>query len=300
MTIKNKFLALLLAFFSFFAHAKNTEIHVYTSLDITQVMGEALVENTSIHMEKIIPDGYSLQGHNAYFRKHQKTFLNRVKNADAVFTLASVWEKDPLYKWARRANIRVVNIDVALPLDGYGAGVPLIEIEGKYLPYVWRSPANLTRMATIAAEDLIKLSPDDEQTIHCNLKKLQTALFLLRSKYEMAFLELTSTDLLALTTQNAYLTDEFSLNVHAYFLKPEYEWKKSDLQALRQNLKENKIKTVLCAWKPEGEILQAIKESDASTVVLTPFVYDKNKAPINMLSEWYESNLARLLKALKN
>lgn len=275
-------------------------VTVLTSLDVTQAMVETLTENTSVKVLNVIPQGYSMEGHNAYLKKKQKAFFDAAATASAVVTVKGAWPADPLYKWARRGNLRVVNIDTTKPLDEYGAGVPLIEVEGVSSPYVWRSPANLTRMASIAADDLCRLVPNEAETIKANLQELQADLFKLRSAYENAFVELDFVDLAAFTGGYTYLTDEFGLDIHFYMLKPDFKWTESEMETVAANLKKNMVKGVICQWEPDGMALAAITKGGAVPVVLKRFVLPKESDPRVALVEWYDGNLSRLVTALKN
>ncbi len=272
---------------------------VLTSLDVIQTMGEVLANDTSITVTNVIPEGYSMRGQDAYFKKHQKVFLESAAKADAVLTVGAAWAADPLYKWARRGNIRIVNIDAAKPLDEYGAGVPLVEVDEKYSPFVWRSPANLTRMASIAADDLCRVFPADADTIKSNLKTLQIKLFKLRSKYEGAFLDLDFVALAALTSGYTYLADEFGLDIQFYLLKPGSEWTETDVQQFSARLKRSGVKAVICSWEPDPKVQKSLKEGGVNTVVLKKFVREKNSDPLAALVEWYEGNLSRLHNGLK-
>jgi len=271
---------------------------VLTSLDVMQAMGQVLTKDTSITVEKVIPKGYSMRGQDAYFKKHQKAFFATAEKADAVLTVGAAWAADPLFKWTRRGNIRVVNIDAAKPLDEYGAGVPLVEVEGEYSPFVWRSPANLTRMASIASDDLCRLSPQDAEAIKANLLRLQGALFKLRSRYEAASLELEFVDLAAMTSGFTYLADEFGLDIHFYMLKPEAQWTDAEAADFSARLRRDDVKAVLCPWEPDAKGAQAIKDGGAVPVVLGRFTLKENADPLEALVGWYDLNLSRLIGVL--
>lgn len=275
-------------------------ITVLTSLEVVQAMVEVLTEGTSIEAINVIPKGYSMQGQGAYLKKHQKKIFDIATRAEAVVTVSSVWPSDPLYQWARRGNIRIVQIDATKPLDGYGAGVPMIEVKGQHPPQVWRSPANLTRMASITADDLARMAPEDGERIRKNLKMLQTEIFDLRSKYEVAFSSMDFVDFASLTPGYAALTDEFGLDVHLYFLKPERKWTEGDAVSLSARLKQSMVKGVICPWEPDAKALSVIKKSRAEPVVLERFVRSEGEQPMESLLSWYDGNLSRLLKALRN
>lgn len=282
------------------AMASESETTVLTSLDVTQAVGEVLTEGTSIRVVKVIPDGYSMLGQDAYFKKNQETFFESAQAAAAVLTVGGAWSGDPLYKWARRGNIRIVNIDCAKPLDEYGAGVPLILIDGETSPYVWRGPANLTRMASIVADDLCRLAPGDAEKIRDNLKDLQTALFRLRSRYESTFLELDTIDLAAMTADYAYLTNEFGLNTRFYVLTPESVWTEADSRRFSESIRREGVRGVVCAWEPDAKGRRAISDGGAVPVVLEPFTLDVGADPVGAMTSWFDGNLARLHSALKN
>nr|WP_321255656.1 zinc ABC transporter substrate-binding protein [uncultured Pseudodesulfovibrio sp.] len=296
---------LLMAFISLWARtgiAGNPEekIVVLTSLGAVQAMAEVLTENTSITVMNSIPQGYSMRGQDAYFKKHREAFFQSAAKADAVLTVGSAWPADPLYKWARRSNIRVVNIDATRPLDEYGAGVPLVTVQGKNVPFVWRSPANMTRMGAITADDLSRLVPAEASTIKVNLKRMQSVLFRIRSKYEAAFTDLESVDIAALTGAYTPLIDEFGLDVIVYALKPEVEWTENDAKGFAEQLKSGGIKAVACAWEPDEKVRKALLMGGAVPVVLEKFVRESDVEPILSLSNWYERNLSRLLVALQD
>ncbi|NDV19059.1 zinc ABC transporter solute-binding protein [Pseudodesulfovibrio sp. JC047] len=277
----------------------SAKVTVLTSLDVVQALGMALTQDTSIEVVNVVPKGYFMMGQDAYFKKHQKTFFAQAVRADAVLTIGAAWPADSLYKWARRGNIHVVNIDVSQPLDGYGAGVPLIAVGEGFSPYVWRSPANLTRMAAIAADDLSRLVPAEAPTILANLKALQTRLFTLRNTYEQAFLELDVVDVAALTNGFTYLTDEFGLNIVFSVIEPEEHWTETRQTTIAGQLKEDMLSTVVCAWEP-GEIAKSVlARGGAHPVVLKRYVFSSTEAPDVSLVKWYEGNLSRLLKVLK-
>jgi len=251
---------------------------------VTVALGRVLAAGTSIGVTDAVPPGYSMNGHDAYFKAHHETFFALARQADAVLTVAGAWPADPLYRWARRGNIRVVEIDATRPLDGYGGGVPLEEVQSGQVPFVWRAPGNLTRMAAIAADGFRRLAPEDADTVSANLKRLQATLFQLRSRYEDALLSAGSMTLAGLTDGYASLTGEFGLDVRFYALSPEASWTGAD--------------AVICAWEPGAELSRAIRAGNAAVVVFSPFRSADGADPLQSLADWYEGNLSRLAAAL--
>lgn len=299
MTIPYFFTTLLLACFVVagpapMAHAGT----VLTSIPAVQAMAEVLTEGTTVKPVLAVPEGYSMAGHEAYLKKHGKPFSLLARDADAVLSVGGAWADDPLYPWARRANIRIVNIDVVTPLDRARAGVPLIRAEASPLPHVWRSPANLTRMASVAADELSRLYPSQRAQIMDNLQRLQAELFSLRSRYSMDFSMVEQVDLAALASDFAYLLNEFGLPVHFHYTKPEHAWTADDVTGLAHRLKKKGIVGVVLPWTPGKKELRAIHEGGAAPIVLARFSAQEGSAPVESLLQWYEQNLSVLLRAL--
>ena len=280
--------------------ATGPALTVLASLEVTRALGEALTAGTPIRVVNVIPADHFMRGQDAYLKKHRVDFFRMAEEADAVLTVGAAWPGDPLYKWARRGNIRIVNIDASKPLDEYGAGVPLTEVQGGHSPLVWRSPANLTRMAAIAAADLCRLSPENAEAVTANLKTLQAALFRLRSKYEAALIDVDFVDLAAFTGGYTYLAEEFGLDVHFYMLKPEHKWTDADVGWIGARLRREGVQAVLCAWEPDARGMRAIADGGAVPVVLDRFERKGEPDPVKALVEWYDGNLSRLVAALRN
>eukprot|EP00828_Plagiopyla_frontata_P033152 TRINITY_DN4306_c0_g1_i1.p2 TRINITY_DN4306_c0_g1~~TRINITY_DN4306_c0_g1_i1.p2 ORF type:complete len:404 (+),score=111.27 TRINITY_DN4306_c0_g1_i1:123-1214(+) len=281
------------------AYSQESRHTVLTSLEAPCALGEALAAGTSLRMVNVIPEGYPMRGQDAYLKKHRETFFKVAAAAEAVLTVGAAWPADPLYRWARRGNIRIVNVDCTRPLDGYGAGVPVVEVEGKPSPYVWRSPANMTRMAAIAAADLCRLFPEERETIRANLKKVQAAMFTLRSRYEAIFLSLDFVGLAAFTNGYACLVDEFGFDVGFSVLAPESAWSSADVERIAARLRRDGVKAVICAWEPDAKGRKAIRDGGAVPVVLDRFERGPGSPALESLVRWYEGNLSRLAAALK-
>jgi len=299
MMLRSSLALLLLLAVASAAVAGGGKTVVLTSLDVTRALGEALAKGTSVEVRGLVPDGYVMSGRDAYFKKHREAVFKAASEADAVLTIRSVWPADSLYKWARRGNIRVADIDAASPLDGYGAGVPTINVRGTTSPLVWRSPANLTRMAAITAADLCRLAPGDAEAIRENLKRLQAALFKLRNRYEDIFLNSDSVDLAAFSVDNTYMADEFGLDIHFYELVPESRWTEADVERIAARLRNDNVKAVLCSWAPDAKGARAIQKGGATPVVVTRFGFGQGDDPIQSFVAWYDGNLSRMAAALK-
>jgi len=272
---------------------------VLASQEATLALGRILVRGAAVDVVRAVPRGYSMQGHGAYFKKHWADFSVMADKADAVMTVTSAWPGDPLYSFARRANVRISQVDATRPLDGSRAGVPLMDVPGRDIlsPFVWNSPGNFARMADIAAADFVKLYPEDADRIQKNLRALKQALFRLRSTFEARLGALDAYEVVALTSDYTYLTDEFGIEVVKYMTKPEYRWGQSDLTSLESVLNGRGVNTVLCAWQPSREIRSVIEGTGAAVVVFDAFKFTEGDGEEAVLG-LYETNLDKLLAAL--
>ncbi|PIE64403.1 MAG: hypothetical protein CSA26_08585 [Desulfobacterales bacterium] len=273
---------------------------VLVAQDFTEILARSLTRNTPIDVVRAVPGGYSPDTHASYMKKHWKVFSELSRKADAVLVMEGAWPEDPLYPLARRANIKIVPIDIATPLDHGRAGVPLLEVPGtgEQLRHVWYSPANTARMLDITAADLARLFPDYAGAIEKNRDDLKRELFRLRTRYETAFSELDAYEVISLTSDFYYLTDEFGISVIEFFLKPEHRWDEVDLQEFAEVLSSSHVKCVVAKWLPGENIQKIITAAGARTVVLKPFKLVAELEPSRQLVEFYQKNLGLLFDGL--
>ncbi|ACS79056.1 metal ABC transporter substrate-binding protein [Maridesulfovibrio salexigens] len=252
------------------ANHQTSGMAILTSLEATNLLTLALTDDTGIQTILTIPTTYSMNAHARYFKKHNKNFNEQSVNAAACVTIRSIWNHDDLYPYARRANVRVVEIDSSAPVDKTQAGVKLIKEKknGKISPFIWRSPANLTKMADFIAKDLMALYPDQASQIDSNLKLFKQDLFKLRTKYEAKLIDLDSTEVISLTEDFDYLFSEFGIEVLDRFLKQQIDWHDEDIAALEKSIREHGIKAVICNHAPQGRIFEAIVNNGAQPVIL--------------------------------
>lgn len=284
-------------------HLQTSEMQILTSLEATKLLTQALVEGTGIKTILTVPATYSMNSQARYFKKHVAQFNGQASNGTACITIRSIWKHDDLYPYARRANVRIVEIDSSAPVDKTQAGVKLIKERknGKISPFIWRSPGNLTKMADFIAKDLIALYPDHTAKIDTNLKTLKQDLFKLRTKYESKFIDLESVEIITLTEDFDYLISEFGIDVTERFLKQQIDWDEADIAALTEAINENEIKMILCNRMPQSKIYETITANGAQPVVLhTLTTMNSTDQPAKQrLLALYSSNLDRIYDALK-
>ncbi len=274
---------------------------ILVSLDFTEALVKVLTADTACTVTRAVPAKYSSAVHEHYLKKHPAEFQAKAARAAGVVAVSGAWPSDPLYPWARRANIRIVNIDAVHPLDRSRAGLPLLNSAAPQYdtpPAVWNSPGNAARMADIVAADLGRLAPAENEQIRTNLDAFKRDLFTLRSRYESAFSRLDAFEVAALTEQYIYLTDEFGISVVQTFLKPEIRRQTTDLESFSEALRAYDVKGVVCSWEPDAAIARRIREHGAKSIILQPFTLQSDAPADAQLLRFYEQNLDALLKGL--
>lgn len=272
---------------------------ILVSLEFTEVLSKALVQHTDIRVKRIIPPVYPPAGHQSYLKKHWDRFAPLAHNADAVIYASTFWTEDPLYANARRANIRIVPVDISRPLDNHHAGIPVTERvkESGSFHYIWTSPGNCARMSDILAADLSQLFPESSAAIQKNLVELKRALFKIRTKYEIALGKLDAFEAIGFTTDFVYLTDEFGIDMVKLLLTPEHKITDKQLADLQDTITSLGVHTVLAKWQPKESIVEAVQAAGAEVVVLSHFKA-RELPPAEQLVDYYQHNLDLLLKSL--
>ncbi len=276
---------------------------VITSLPVTALLTSHLVEGTEIESALVVPSSYSMGAQKNYFKKSRE-FAKQAERASACVTIASAWKEDTLYPFARRHNIRIVEIDAAAPKDRRQTGVVLLtrQRDNHISPYLWRSPANLARMAEFICRDLQQLFPQYTQALKKNLLTLQRQIFQLRTRFEIAFSEKEGEAVAALTDAFDYLTSEFGVEVDRYFLKEEIDWTEQDCSTFASYLKENGIRVVLCHRQPRENIAKALADAGATPVILKDLTTQQKEetASLETFVNLYSDNLTAIVDAMRN
>ena len=255
---------------------------IVTSNQATYSLARALTENTSIEVVNVPADGRELAALADYIGRRMDRFAPTFAAATAVISLTNALPGDPTYRFAREANIRIVDIDAATPWSLTMPGVALTETPVSTVdwgsdtdqpasataPYFWLSLSNAIRMADIIAHDLAQLFPESEATITGNLDTLKRSLLQLRGDYQNRLIDLGLDTVFALTGDFVYLTNDMGLYVDGYFIKQDLRWTVDDLSMLTRHLRDNDIRVVLHQWEPSEAIQAAIHEAGAEFIVL--------------------------------
>jgi ABC-type Zn uptake system ZnuABC Zn-binding protein ZnuA len=255
---------------------------VLTGNQATWSIAVALAQDTPIQVRNIPADGRELALQKDYVERRLATLAPQFAAATAVITLTNALPEDPLYRFAREANIRIVDIDAAVPWSLNTPGVALAQQPVTNVPwatapepgaagtapYFWLGIANAIRMADIIAHDLAALFPGSAATIGRNLEQLKRSLLQLRAQYQQRLIESGLDVVFALTGDFVYLTNDMGLLVDGYFIRQDVRWTPEELAALTRHLRERQIRVVLHRWLPSEAIQEAVRAGGARLVVL--------------------------------
>lgn len=289
---------------------------VLTGTQATYSLAVALAAGTPIEVRNVPADGRQFALLKDYIERRTQALQPMFAQAVAVVSLTNALPADPLYRFARQANVRVVDIDAAIPwqLDMPGVALtpaPRTNVEWATgeaddsvpatAPSFWLGISNVVRMADIIAHDLSALFPASAATIRGNLDMLRQGLLAERDAWQQSLLEEGSDVVFALTGDFVYLTNDLGLYVDGYFIKQDVDWTPADLVALTRHLRDNDIKVVLHRWQPSEAIGQAVQAGGARLVVLDPadpgLVEERQLVP-DGLQRVLHANLAALRAAL--
>jgi ABC-type Zn uptake system ZnuABC Zn-binding protein ZnuA len=285
---------------------------VLTGTQATYSLTVALLAGTPVQVQNVPPDGRQLGLLKDYIARRMDALAPTFAAATAVVTLTNALPGDPLYRFAREANIRIVDIEAAVPWSVDAPGVALADApssnvewggekaETAVAPYFWLSVSNSIRMGDIIARDLTALFPDSAATIGANLEKLKRSLLDMRSDYQDRLIATGADVVFALTGDFVYLTNDMGLYVDGYFIKQDVRWTEADLAMLTQHLREHGIKVVLHEWAPSEAIQNAVRSAGAKLVVLEAgdpgVVVDRALAP-DGLQQILRTNLEAIVAA---
>jgi ABC-type Zn uptake system ZnuABC Zn-binding protein ZnuA len=254
---------------------------VLTGTQATYSLAKALTAGTPIEVVNVPADGRQLTLLKDYIERRKAELAPTFARATAAVTLTNALPGDPLYRFARAANIRIVDIDAAVPwtLDRPGVALAVSPVsnvawgEGDAVatdtaPYFWLSVSNAIRMGDIVGHDLAALFPDFAAAIAKNGDELKRSLLALRNEYHNRLIAAGDDVVFALTGDFVYLTNDLGLLVDGYFIKQDVRWTADDLANLTAHLTERGIKVVIHRWLPSGEIQNAVRAGGAALVVL--------------------------------
>ncbi len=295
--------------------ADQPQVTILTGNQATYSLASALTRETPIQVLNVPRDGRQMSLLKDYIGRRTEALSPTFAAATAVISVTNALPGDPIYRFARDANIRIVDIDAALPWSLNTPGVALADTPvsnvdwgtdtdpagAAIAPYFWLSLSNAIRMGDIIAHDLIELFPDFETTIHSNLDDLKWSLLNLRNEYQNRLIEAGADTVFALTGDFVYLTNDMGLYVDGYFIKQDIRWTEADLDFLTSHLRQREIKVVIHKWMPSDAILGAVSAAGAELVVLDtgdPGMVENRQLVADGLQKILRKNLDAVYSAL--
>ena len=275
LTLRKCFLALtitgLLSTPLLAADTATQPVRILASLPITYGLGELLLKDSNVTLERAAAANLPGSRQSAYFSGRGAPALHKLATqADAVIGLRSVWSDDPLYPMARRSNIRIVEVDAARPVDGSLPGIAVQPgVHGDGLnSQPWLTSNNMGRMADVIAADLVRLAPQAKPQIEANLANLKQRLLKLSADSEAQLARADNLSVVSLSERLDYLIGGLNLERLEVDHKGDETWTPEALQALSETLKDNAVALVLDHRQPSAEVKKAIVEGGSELVVI--------------------------------
>ena len=239
---------------------------VLTSIQSVYSIVKNITKDSDIEVYSIFDSDVSMDyGKSAFDNKNLD--LSSAKDAVAVVDVAKVWNNDYLYEYARRKNIRIVEIDASYSFSGNDyLSLSLLNYKnGDRNPYVWMSFQNVIKMANIVADDLSELFPENSKIIEKNLTNFSQEIKEIENGYLEKTLTLSSLSVIALTENLDYLFND--LNIFFNYTDSNEMTVKNVSEIMKRN--NSKI-FILDRWIKK-EIINEIEKKGGKFLVLDTF-----------------------------
>ena len=239
---------------------------VLTSIQSVYSIVKNITKDSDIEVYSIFDSDVSMDyGKSAFDNKDLD--LSSAKDAVAVVDVAKVWNNDYLYEYARRKNIRIVEIDASYSFSGNDyLSLSLLNYKnGDRNPYVWMSFQNVIKMANIAADDLSELFPENSKIIDKNLTKFSQEIKEIENGYLEKTLTLSSLSVIALTENLDYLFND--LNIFFNYT----DSNEVTVKNVSEIMKRNNSKIFISDRWIKKEIINEIEKKGGKFLVLDTF-----------------------------
>ena len=239
---------------------------VLTSIQSVYSIIKNITKDSDIEVYSIFDSDVSMDyGKSAFDNKDLD--LSSAKDAVAVVDVAKVWNNDYLYEYARRKNIRIVEIDASYSFSGNDyLSLSLLNYKnGDRNPYVWMSFQNVIKMANIVADDLSELFPENSKIIEKNLTNFSQEIKEIENGYLEKTLTLSSLSVIALTENLDYLFND--LNIFFNYT----DSNEVTVKNVSEIMKRNNSKIFISDRWIKKEIINEIEKKGGKFLVLDTF-----------------------------
>ena len=271
---------------------------VLTSIQSVYSIVKNITKDSDIEVYSIFDSDVSMDYGKSAF-DNSDLDLSSAKEAVAVVDVAKVWNNDYLYEYARRKNIRIVEIDASYSFSGNDyLSLSLLNYKnGDRNPYVWMSFQNVIKMANIVADDLSELFPENSKIIEKNLTKFSQEIKEIENGYLEKTLTLNSLSVITLTENLDYLFND--LNIFFNYT----DSNEVTVKNVSEIMKRNNSKIFISDRWIKKEIINEIEKKGGKFLVLDTFniprELDGKMDPDGYLKGMKE-NMEKLVEAMKS
>ena len=239
---------------------------VLTSIQSVYSIVKNITKDSDIEVYSIFDSDVSMDYGKSAF-DNSDLDLSSAKEAVAVVDVAKVWNNDYLYEYARRKNIRIVEIDASYSFSGNDyLSLSLLNYKnGDRNPYVWMSFQNVIKMANIVADDLSELLPENSKIIEKNLTNFSQEIKEIENGYLEKTLTLSSLSVIALTENLDYLFND--LNIFFNYT----DSNEVTVKNVSEIMKRNNSKIFISDRWIKKEIINEIEKKGGKFLVLDTF-----------------------------
>lgn len=248
---------------------------------------QRLVQGTDISVFAAAPARLPASRQGAYLAGRGLDALHaEAARSQAVIGLRSVWSDDQLYALARRANIRLVEIDAARPVEGDVPGITLAQsVENAsdknrhiLIAQPWQDAANLARMTTLIADGLSRLYPQQRATLQTNARTMAAQLQAAEAAASARLATSADIGVLLLSERVQTLAAALQLEVAAW----QPPAKDAELPAtLAAAVARHRPRAVLSHSTPDAAIVEQLKAAKIPLIILSENAPD----PVAALSQ---------------
>ena len=279
-------------------HTNKKNKKVLTSIQSVYSIVKNITKDSDIEVYSIFDSDVSMDyGKSAFDNKNLD--LSSAKDAVAVVDVAKVWNNDYLYEYARRKNIRIVEIDASYSFSGNDyLSLSLLNYKnGDRNPYVWMSFQNVIKMANIVADDLSELFPENSKIIDKNLTKFSQEIKEIENGYLEKTLTLSSLSVITLTENLDYLFND--LNIFFNYT----DSNEVTVKNVAEIMKRNNSKIFISDRWIKKEIINEIEKKDGKFLVLDTFNIPREvdgKMDPDGYIKGMKENMGKLVEAMKS
>lgn len=251
------------------ARATTDVVRVLVAHPVVSGLARQVTAGTSIELVQAAPARLPASRQPSYLAgRGLDALLTAAADAHAVLTLRSVWSDDQLYPLARRGNIRIVEIDVANPVEGDLPGISMVrtaQTPNVLTEQPWQNSANLASMATLMADALARLAPSQARTLQANAAAIHHRLQQAETHTTRALAQASELPVLLLSPRVRVLSATLQLEPVPWQAPQDDALLPA---ALAHALAQHQPRAVLTHTPPDAAVAQIVQAAGATLVVL--------------------------------